>query len=93
MLKGATRLSTRDTMSLLATSTWSQHWPRGDNLLSVMPMTVAPAEQQYLAPLVVEAEYRGKLKAMTASSELTPTIFSNISPSLTPEITWTLLNI
>ena len=28
-------------------------------MLSVMPMTVAPALRQYRAPLVVEAEYRG----------------------------------
>ena len=93
MLKGATRESTRETISLLAISTWSLHCPRGDSLLSVKPITVAPALRQYRAPLVVEAEYRGKEKAMTTSSEVTPTIFSNISPALKPEITWTLLNI
>ena len=35
---------------------------------SVTPMTVAPVVRQYSAPRVVETEYRGKLKAMTASS-------------------------
>ena len=82
ILRGATRLSTRLTISLFATSTWSQHWPSGESVLSVKPITVAPAERQYVAAFVVDAEYRGKLNAITTSSLLTPTIFSNISPVL-----------
>ena len=93
ILSGATRESTRLTISLLAISTWSQLLPKGDSLLSVMPMTVAPAERQYFAPLVVVEEYRGKEKAMTTSLLFTLTIFSNISPAPKPETTWTLLNI
>ena len=92
MLKGPTSESTKDTMSLRASSTWEAYWARGDRGLSVMATVVAFWEEAYFMVFTAFLEYRGKLMAITASPSPTWTICCKMVASLVASTRWTVSN-
>lgn len=91
-LRGATRESTKEAISLRAFRVYLELTARGEASLSVMAMVVAPRSRAKFMACTARLEYRGKLMPTTTSPSPTRSRLSKTSLGVLAVIMATLSN-